>query len=47
MSIERFRNNYELQCDYCSNCVDDFEDFQETETKNLIKLKDVKVKVEE
>ena len=27
--IERFGNRYELQCDYCSNYVDDFEDFQE------------------
>ena len=27
--IERVGRNYELQCDYCSNYVDDFEDFQE------------------
>lgn len=27
--IERVRNKYELQCDYCSNYVDEFEDFQE------------------
>lgn len=27
--IERFGNRYELQCDYCSNYVDDFGDFQE------------------
>lgn len=29
MSIERYGNKYELQCDFCSNSVDDFEDFQE------------------
>lgn len=28
--IERFGNRYELQCDYCSNYVEDFGDFQET-----------------
>lgn len=27
--IERVGNKYELQCDYCSNYVDEFEDFQE------------------
>lgn len=27
--IERYGNSYELQCDYCSNCVDDFIDFQD------------------
>lgn len=27
--IERFGNRYELQCDYCSNYVEDFGDFQE------------------
>lgn len=29
MSIERYGNKYALQCDFCSNSVDDFEDFQE------------------
>ena len=29
MSIERYENKYELQCDYCSNCIDDFVEFQE------------------
>lgn len=29
MSIERFGQRYELRCDYCSNCIDDFIDFQE------------------
>ena len=27
--IEKQGNRYELQCDYCSNCVDDGEEFQE------------------
>ena len=27
--IEKQGNGYELQCDYCSNYVDEFEDFQE------------------
>lgn len=27
--IERYGNSYGLQCDYCSNCIDDFIDFQE------------------
>lgn len=27
--IERNGNTYTLQCDYCSNYVDDLEDFQE------------------
>ncbi len=27
--IEKQGNRYELQCDYCSNYVDDFEEFQE------------------
>lgn len=29
MSIERYGNKYELQCDFCSNSIDDFLDFQE------------------
>lgn len=29
MSIERYGNKYELQCDFCSNSIDDFIDFQE------------------
>lgn len=29
MSIERYGNKYELQCDFCSNSIDDFMDFQE------------------
>ena len=29
MSIERYVNKYELQCDFCSNSIDDFMDFQE------------------
>lgn len=27
MSIEREGNKYQLQCDYCSNRVEDFDDF--------------------
>lgn len=27
MSINKVGNKYELQCDYCSNYVDDFDDF--------------------
>lgn len=27
--IERNGNKYSLQCDYCSNYIDDLEDFQE------------------
>ena len=27
--IEKQGSGYELQCDYCSNYVDDFDDFQE------------------
>lgn len=27
--IEKQGNRYELQCDYCSNYVNDFEEFQE------------------
>lgn len=27
--IERYGSMYELNCDYCSNCQNDFDDFQE------------------
>lgn len=32
MSINKNGGKYELQCDYCSNYVDDFDDFSDAVT---------------
>lgn len=29
MSIAKYGDKYELQCDFCSNSIDDFMDFKE------------------
>ena len=33
--IEKVGRNYELQCDYCSNYVDEFEDLKRAEKEIL------------
>lgn len=45
--IEKNNREYTLQCDFCSNCIEELEDFQEAVNyKKANKWKSVKVKEE-
>ena len=47
MSIQKDMSNFTLQCDFCSNYIDEFYDFQEAvDYKKANKWKSIKIKNE-